>query len=179
MGLIYCFLFNGCCTLAYVSHIRAAFADPGRIALGMKAPFESKFTDMNTCEKCPKKKTWKPARAHHCRECGFCVFKMDHHCPWINNCVGHRNMKYFLQFVGYIMLSSAMLCFFCIMSFYYLINCKDSRELMENSKYFKAFLGNIFAFVEGCLFCYFTYDLLSDHLTSIDDNQSYIDELKK
>mmetsp|Transcript_32833 Transcript_32833/g.43283 ORF Transcript_32833/g.43283 Transcript_32833/m.43283 type:complete len:104 (+) Transcript_32833:369-680(+) len=103
---------------------------------------------------------------------------MDHHCPWINNCVGHRNMKYFLQFLVSIMVSSAMLCCFCFLSFYNLLQAKDTRHHMETGGYVAAFISNVLAFVEGVLFSYFTYDLLSDHLTSIDDNQSYIDDLK-
>jgi len=40
----------------------------------------------------------KPARAHHCRVCCTCVLNYDHHCPWIGQCVGARNRKFFMNF---------------------------------------------------------------------------------
>jgi hypothetical protein len=50
------------------------------------------------CRRC---QCYKPDRAHHDSSSDQCVLRMDHHCPWINNTVGHRNQKYFLLFVGY------------------------------------------------------------------------------
>jgi palmitoyltransferase len=35
----------------------------------------------------------------HCRFCGKCVVKFDHHCNWLNTCIGEKNYKYFLYTV--------------------------------------------------------------------------------
>lgn len=52
-------------------------------------------------DKCPKCELSKPLRAHHCSICTKCVLKMDHHCPWINTCVGLKNHRYFVLFLTY------------------------------------------------------------------------------
>uniref|UniRef100_A0A914VZB3 Palmitoyltransferase n=1 Tax=Plectus sambesii TaxID=2011161 RepID=A0A914VZB3_9BILA len=46
----------------------------------------------------------KPPRTHHCRICGRCILQMDHHCPWLNQCVGHYNHRYFFFTMFYIWL---------------------------------------------------------------------------
>jgi palmitoyltransferase len=38
--------------------------------------------------------------------------KMDHHCPWINNCVGHQNHRYFLLFLFYLTLGCYFIAIF-------------------------------------------------------------------
>ncbi|GCB69402.1 hypothetical protein scyTo_0001049, partial [Scyliorhinus torazame] len=53
------------------------------------------------CDRC---QVIKPDRCHHCSICDTCVLKMDHHCPWVNNCIGFSNYKFFLLFLGYSML---------------------------------------------------------------------------
>ena len=39
----------------------------------------------------------RPKDSHHCSTCHCCILEQDHHCPWINNCVGLFNKKYFIK----------------------------------------------------------------------------------
>ena len=54
------------------------------------------FTDLKHCQQCL---IARPLRAVHCMVCGSCVEKLDHHCPWVGNCIGKRNYRYFIGLV--------------------------------------------------------------------------------
>ncbi|XP_014220040.1 palmitoyltransferase ZDHHC3 [Copidosoma floridanum] len=103
--------FNTVVLLLMMSHLKAVCTDPGVVPLPQS---RMDFSDIHTgsgsedCDErddwtvCSRCETYRPPRAHHCRICKRCIKKMDHHCPWINNCVGERNQKYFIQFLVYV-----------------------------------------------------------------------------
>lgn len=69
-------------------------------------PHQEPLNNSSQLRRCDKCVTYKPPRAHHCRVCRRCVLRMDHHCLWINNCVGYWNYKAFFILVLYATIAS-------------------------------------------------------------------------
>lgn len=44
----------------------------------------------DSSELCPECEILRPKRSRHCEICNRCVYVFDHHCPFINNCVGAK-----------------------------------------------------------------------------------------
>ena len=54
---------------------------------------------IDSTQLCPDCETIRTSRSRHCAVCHACVERFDHHCPWVNNCIGVKNHNYFLAYI--------------------------------------------------------------------------------
>ena len=123
---------------------------------------------------------FKPERCHHCSSCNRCVLNMDHHCPWVNNCVGFWNRKYFILLLIYVLLMTYLTFFASVYDFYKAIEWgfsagnvgSDDKDLGKNIWIMVAFTLN---FIVVCLMTVF----LKFHIMLASDNKTTIENLDK
>mmetsp|Transcript_17079 Transcript_17079/g.26423 ORF Transcript_17079/g.26423 Transcript_17079/m.26423 type:complete len:202 (+) Transcript_17079:735-1340(+) len=71
----------------------------------------------------------------------MCVERYDHHCPWINNCVGVNNHQYFIIFLSSLWVSNVLVFISSIVGLFYLY---ELPKLKKNELFYD-FLPEAFA----------------------------------
>uniref|UniRef100_A0A7M4F582 Palmitoyltransferase n=1 Tax=Crocodylus porosus TaxID=8502 RepID=A0A7M4F582_CROPO len=119
------------------------------------------------CDRC---QLIKPDRCHHCSACDVCVLKMDHHCPWVNNCVGFSNYKFFLLFLMY----SLLYCLFVAATVLQYFIKFWTNELPDTQAKFHV----LFLFFVAAMFFISILSLFSYHCWLVGKNRSTIEAFR-
>ncbi|XP_055357852.1 palmitoyltransferase ZDHHC3-like [Paramacrobiotus metropolitanus] len=172
-------LFNGLLLCAFLAHLRTVMTEPGIVPRNTASDEQIKALDLGpgtVLIRCPKCVSIKPSRAHHCSICRRCVRKMDHHCPWVNNCVGENNQKFFVLFTMYIALVSLHAIILVVNQF---ILCVDKEFVGCSAMNPPAsIILLIFLLFEGLLFFLFTVIMFSTQVCSIWNDETGIEQLQ-
>ena len=83
-----------------ISFLLTWLTDPGFIRKSADTDILSLLRRYEPHQICADCKTIKLPRSKHCETCEACVSVYDHHCTWVNNCIGAKNHKYFIAFIG-------------------------------------------------------------------------------
>ncbi|WPK24108.1 hypothetical protein PUMCH_001364 [Australozyma saopauloensis] len=98
---------HGICIIVTVAAVvvsteLAVFSDPGQLNARnldqslRRYPNDGLIFFGRHCSTCQLEK---PARLKHCSTCDRCILRFDHHCIWLNNCVGQNNYRWFLLYL--------------------------------------------------------------------------------
>uniref|UniRef100_A0A8R1I2R0 Palmitoyltransferase n=2 Tax=Caenorhabditis japonica TaxID=281687 RepID=A0A8R1I2R0_CAEJA len=166
--------------LAITSHLKTMMTDPGAVAKGdcteESVERMQLLNGRQTIYKCQKCASIKPDRAHHCSVCERCIRRMDHHCPWVNNCVGEGNQKFFVLFTMYIALLSMHALYWGIWQFVLCVGTEWQHCSSLTPPGTTLLL--IFLLFESILFAIFTAVMFGTQISSICNDETTIESMK-
>jgi len=138
------------------------------------------FQRVKYCKTC---NVYRPPRTSHCGICDVCVENFDHHCPWLGQCVGKRNYKYFYI---YTLLLTVYDIFAFVTSLLETLNranrLQGERGISYSAAYADALGQNpvsMIILVYSFLAAWFVLGLFIYHTYLIATNQTTHEQLKK
>ncbi|XP_052805381.1 palmitoyltransferase ZDHHC3-like [Mya arenaria] len=177
-GMFNVLVFNLIVFFLSVAHMRAVMSDPGIVPLPST---NIDFSDIQNGQKktlrngwsvCMKCENYRPPRAHHCRICRRCIRRMDHHCPWINNCVGEFNQKYFMQFLFYVGCAAVHATTLVIVSWVLDPGVRGEHKHIK-------LVHSICLIIESLLFGLFVIAIGCDQMSAIFSDETGVEYVKK
>ncbi|SHO75927.1 Similar to S.cerevisiae protein ERF2 (Subunit of a palmitoyltransferase) [Malassezia sympodialis ATCC 42132] len=129
---------------------------------------------------CTSCRLYRPPRCSHCRSCDNCVDGLDHHCVFLNACIGRRNYTTFYAFLCHTMALLLTILASTICKLYFLAAPTRAEQAQtrggvrtgfvhalqvspQSAVFF--FLGIVWLIPTACLWVYHTWLLLHNRST--------------
>ena len=118
-------------------------------------------------------------RAHHCSICNVCIMELDHHCPWISNCIGYRNRRSFVIFLILIFIQIGLVLFIKLDFLWIYLSDSHKKETLQNVEFIVDLIICIFNFFLILAVNVVVIHLLTLQTYLIGKNMTYYEHLSK
>lgn len=128
---------------------------------------------------------YRPPRSSHCRSCNMCVDCLDHHCIFLNACIGQRNYTTFYAFLLHSICTLLVGVIGCILKLYYISNPKTPAQGRPQSRPLHGFVHALKTSPESAVFFFlgivWTIPVMSlwvYHTWLISRNRSTVEQIR-